>query len=283
MLRICRSLLSLLLIVLVSVVAVSCSWSPEAKKARYLVNGDKYFSEAKYKEAIIEYRNVLQIDPKNVHATERLGDSHYSIGEMEQAFSFLSKARELDPDNLQVRLKLGAIYLWGKKAEEARREAEFILEKEAKNLDGLLLFAGSANTKEEIEGSVKRLEAALPDFAGQPRFQLALGTLYMRKGDILGAEHAFKEAVAKDPKSAQAHSALGGLYVAKRDAEQAEAEYKAAADLAPMGSQERIKLADFYLLIGKPDQAKTVLQDTTSKVPGFLPAWLRLAQIDLAE
>jgi tetratricopeptide (TPR) repeat protein len=271
-------------IILVLLVTIAgCAWSPEAKKARYTSHGDKYFSEAKYREAIIEYRNVLQIDGKNAHAVAQLGFAHFALGEMEPAFGFLSKARELAPDNLQVRVKLGTIYLIAKKPEEAHREAEFILEKDAKNLDGLLVLAGSANTSEAVDASLRRLEGALPDFADSPKFQIALGTLYLRKGDLIAAERAFKEAVSKDPKSVEAHTALGNLYVAKRDADQAEAEFKAAADLAPFGSMERVRLADLYLLIRKPDLAKNVLQETVTKAPEFLPAWQRTAQIALAE
>ncbi len=274
---------SLLVLILVGMAIAGCAWSPEAKKARATSNGDRYFGEAKYKEAIIEYKNVLQIDGKNAHAFEHLGYSHYLLGEMQQSFRYLSKAKELAPENVQVRLKLGTIYLMGRKADEARGEAEFVLEKEPKNLDGLLLFAGAANTKEEVENALQRLVGALPDFAEKAKFQLALGVLYARKGDATGAEQAFKEAVSKEPKSAEAHTALGNLYLAKRDAEQAEEEFKTAAELASIGSQEQIKLADFYLLIGKSDQAKTVLQETVSKAPEFLPAWHRIAQIAFTE
>ena len=241
------------LVILIILVAVSgCPWSSEGKKARYTGRGDTYFEDAKYKEAIIEYKNVLQIDGNNAHANAQLGLAFYELGEMDSAFRYLSKAKELFPGNVRVRAKLGSIYLLAKKPEDARNEAEFILEKDAKNLDGLLLLAGSANTKEEVDAVLRRFEGVLPDLADRPRFQLSLGTLYMRKGDAIGAERALKEAVSKDPKLAEAHTALGNLYIAKRDAVQAEVEFKAAADLAPIGSMERIRLADFYFLTQKP-------------------------------
>jgi len=43
-------------------IAISCSGSPEAKKAKHLERGDSYFAEQKFKEAIIEYKNVIQLD-----------------------------------------------------------------------------------------------------------------------------------------------------------------------------------------------------------------------------
>ena len=44
-----------LVIILGMVVAVGCSRSPEAKKARHLERGDRFFSQQQYREAIIEY------------------------------------------------------------------------------------------------------------------------------------------------------------------------------------------------------------------------------------
>ena len=38
--------------------------SPEAKRERHWKKGEQYFSENKMQEAILEYKNVIQIDPK---------------------------------------------------------------------------------------------------------------------------------------------------------------------------------------------------------------------------
>src|SRR6266581_5173192 len=90
-----------------------CSRSPEAQKARYLERGDKYAAREQYREAIIEYRNVLRYDGANVRAMRQLGVAHYTLGEPAQAYRYLLKAQELAPGDLEVRLKLGTIYLLG--------------------------------------------------------------------------------------------------------------------------------------------------------------------------
>src|SRR6266536_5269170 len=87
-------------------VVAGCSRSPEAQKARYLERGDKYAAREQYKEAILEYRNVLRLDPANQRATVQLGLLHYQLGEVAQAFRYLLKAQELTPDDSEVRLKL---------------------------------------------------------------------------------------------------------------------------------------------------------------------------------
>src|SRR6267143_778052 len=103
-------------------VAAGCSRSPEAKKARHLERGDKYAAQEQYQEAILEYRNVLRIEPANERAIKQLGLAHYQLGELGQAFRYLLRAEELAPDAPDVRAKLARIYFLGGNADEARRE-----------------------------------------------------------------------------------------------------------------------------------------------------------------
>src|SRR5262249_14987250 len=162
-------------------------------------------------------------------------------------FRFLLKAQELAPDDSEVRLKLGAIYLLGEKPVKAREEAVSVLAKEPNNVDALALLADTSTTPEQVDAAIKRIEEALPTVSDRAKPHLALGTLYLRKQDQDRAERAFQEAVAREPKSVEAHFLLGSLYLVKRDSAQAEREFKTAADLAPIGSPARLRLVDFYV------------------------------------
>ncbi len=88
------------LLVVSMILAAGCARSPEAQKARYLTLGDKYFEKGRYREAILEYRNAVRLEATNPHAIRHLGLSHFQLGELDPAFRFLLKAKELDPDNL---------------------------------------------------------------------------------------------------------------------------------------------------------------------------------------
>ncbi|MBI2526659.1 MAG: tetratricopeptide repeat protein [Candidatus Rokubacteria bacterium] len=277
--------LTLLMVLVAVVVALAggCARSPEARKARHLERGERYAKAEKYRDAIIEFRNVLRIDSANAQAIRQLGLAHFQLGEMGQAFRFLLRAQELEPDQLEVRLKLASIYLLGGKPDEARAQAEIVLERQPKNLEALVLAAGAASTPEGVEAAIRRLEAARADFGGQARLYLALAALHLKKRDVPAAERAFQEAVAREPKSVEAHLALANFLVGKRDASGAEREFKTAAELAPAGSPARVRLADFYLLLGRPEEAKKTLDEMTGKAPDFLPAWRRRAEIAFAE
>src|SRR3989454_12429162 len=99
-------------LLLVGVTLVTgCARSPEAKKVRHLERGDKYFAKAQYREALIEYAGVLQLDGTNTRAIRQLALAHYQLGQFGQAFPYLVKSQELDPGNSEVRLKMECIYL----------------------------------------------------------------------------------------------------------------------------------------------------------------------------
>ena len=46
----------------------SCNSDPKEKKAKHLEKGETYLAGSKYKEAVIEFKNAVQIDPKDAQA-----------------------------------------------------------------------------------------------------------------------------------------------------------------------------------------------------------------------
>jgi exosortase len=270
-------------ILAVLAVLAGCSSSPEAQKARYLERANKYFAGQQYREAAIEYQNALRLDAGNVQAVRNLGLAHYHLGEIAPAFQSLRRAKELDPTDVEVRQRLGNILLLGGQPAPALQEAVFILDRDPRNLDALVLLAGAARGADETEAAIRRLEAARADIADRAAFHVALGGLHLRKHDLVRAESAFREAVAREPKSVEVRLALGTFYAGKRDLLQAERELKTAVDLAPAGSLPPLVLANFYLQAGRADEGKQLLGSITQTTPEFLPAWRRIAEIATVE
>lgn len=116
-------------LVLLVALSAACARSPEAKKARYLERGDRYFKQEQYREAIIEYRNALRIEGTNGQAIRQLGLAHYQLGQLAQSFRYLLRAHELEPDNTQLAVKLAAIFLVAGRPEDARATTARILER----------------------------------------------------------------------------------------------------------------------------------------------------------
>ncbi len=66
-----------------SVLCAGCSTDPERAKVEYVKSGDRYAEQKQYGEAIVQYRNALQQDPK-------YGEAHYKLA---QAFEHVGQIR----------------------------------------------------------------------------------------------------------------------------------------------------------------------------------------------
>src|SRR5437667_11479460 len=89
-----------------------CSQSPEAKKAKHRERAITYFDKGQYQEAVIEFKNIVQIEPKDADAHYRLAQTYLKIGDLpnlQAAFGELTKTVDLDASNRDAKLKLGEL------------------------------------------------------------------------------------------------------------------------------------------------------------------------------
>ena len=260
-------------------VAIGCS--AESKKSRLLSRADRYFDSGDYDKAKIEYLNVLRADPLNATAIQRLGTIWYEQGAPLRAAPFLLKTRELVPDDVGSRAKLASVIIAAGGLEEARSEAEAILERSPAHPEAMLLLVEASRSQQELDDAEQRLRTLnASDKAG---FHLALASLSLRKQDRASATNAVKHALSLDPNSVQAHLALAKLYWLENDLTNADREFKAAAQLAPPRSAAPLLYAEFKARTGAADEAKARLEEITREVPDSLSAWRIRAQIALAE
>src|SRR4030043_5451 len=95
------------------VLSILAGCSNEAKKERHWGRGEKYFSENKFNEAIIEYKNVLQIEPKDAK----------------------------EPNNPAGLLLMSSVYLAEKNVDGAIQEASKAIKQDPKKIDAYLHLA----------------------------------------------------------------------------------------------------------------------------------------------
>ena len=95
------------LLVLGLLLLIGCARSPEAQKARYLERGDQYAATEQYREAIIEYANVLRFDRDNARATYHLALVQEREGEVRPAADGYARALALSPFDAEVATHLG--------------------------------------------------------------------------------------------------------------------------------------------------------------------------------
>src|SRR5262245_56404602 len=87
-----------------------CS-NAEKAKAAHLSKDESYLKDSKYQEAVIEFRNALQIDDKLVEAHWGLARAFEELQRFPEMISELQRTVELDQNNFDARIKLGNIYV----------------------------------------------------------------------------------------------------------------------------------------------------------------------------
>ncbi len=76
-------LLSHLMVLIIAVIVIplaSCSGNPEEKAASHLKKGEEYMESSHYREAVIEFMNVVKLSPENADGYYKLGLAHLRIG-----------------------------------------------------------------------------------------------------------------------------------------------------------------------------------------------------------
>ena len=116
-------------LVLVALYLAACS----RNAATYMASGDKYFQAGKYSEAVIQYRNAVQLSPRLAQAHYKLAMALLQAKSLQEAYKELWETVTLDPANPDAQLQFAALSIAAKKYDEAKAAAAKALKLEPKN------------------------------------------------------------------------------------------------------------------------------------------------------
>ncbi len=254
--------------------------SADARKGRVLARADGFFKAGQYDKAEIEYKNVLQAHGLDPQAVGRLGTIYFEQGRIGPAVQALTKAAELQPENAEIRSKLGLGYLSMGRIDDARGLAALILERDSTNPEAIMILAEASQKPKDVAAARSQLKS-LPNQTAAVLSALALFDL--REGKMKEAEALLNRARELDSKFAPANSLLGAIYQSEKDNVRAESAFAAAASSAPPRSPFRIQHAQFNLQIGQISAAKKILSETLKSAPDFIPAHILMAKVFASE
>jgi tetratricopeptide (TPR) repeat protein len=296
--------------------ATSCAKNTEVAKRAYLKSGDTYFGEKQYNEAIVQYRNAVQQDPRFGEARYKLAESYVRVNDPAGAYREYIRAADLMPANVEAQVKAGQMLLLARQFEDAKVRADRILANDPKNLQAQILRGTALAGLKDFDSAIAQVEEAIqldPDRSGTYD---NLGALQLANGDREGAEEAFTKAVQIDGKSVPARLALATFYLSTRRAHEAEDALKQALQLDaanPTANRAlallylasnravaaepylktladvsktvaaRLGLADYYTLMNRASDAVRILNTIEAEDPqGFAAVQSRLAAIEYA-
>src|SRR5262245_40546189 len=260
MLKISAAVLRFAFLGLVFLQVSGCD-SPEQKAQRHYERGKQLLAQSDHVKAGIEFKNALQLKQDMVGAWRGLAQVEEGKQNWEALVAILRKVAELDPKDVETKLRYARLMLMANALDEALksvnaagelderhtgvrvlraaillklndsngaiREAKTALEADPTNADAHIVLAAEMSARGDNDGALALLERA--SAANEDNFGLKLFKLriYERMGDPKRVESLLKELVQAHPKEILYRRQLVKLYLDEERLRDAEGELRA--------------------------------------------------------
>jgi tetratricopeptide (TPR) repeat protein len=254
-------------------------------KAKAQKSASKYVQQGKYHAAIDEYKKILQAEPTDVTTLNTLGDlyvktgdnqeairsflliaEHYRAGSFNlKAIAMLKKVSKLDPDNVEIALKLAGLYAQQKLIVDARQQYLSVAEsylRSGNHKQALDIYQKISSLDPENTTIQLRLaEAYLRENQTGQAFDtfVATATELQRQNKSDEALQTYLRALEIKPGGQPALNSVVNLYIQHNQTEE-------AVGLITMVRQSRPDDADLLMMLGRIHQSAGNLTDAENAI-----------------
>jgi pentatricopeptide repeat protein len=305
------------LVLMLSVVLLAgCGGSPEQRAQNYYERGMAMIAKNDDLNARVELLNAVKYKSDKIEAWRALA----GIDERTKApslFSDLQRIVELDPADLNSRLKLVRIMVAGGALDAASRildiakegdtpsanlhalkavvlartrdpsgalkEAHRAIEIDPNNVDAVSYVAARKASEGDADGALNLLDGLHPEPRDETRVAVEEIQILLRKGDMQKAETLLRKVIAQDPKQPAFRNQLIQVLIAQKRFDEAEKEFRARIDAEPANSRAVLDLVRFLNSVKGADAARSEL-DVRIKAGGDVFDYqIALAQLEVAQ
>ena len=222
---------------------------------------DHYSKDGFFLKAIAIFKKINKLDPSKLEIYAKLADlyakqglameakSQYQVladyylkhGEPANALAIYRKISELDPQSINVHVKLADLYSQNNQTAEALKEYDRVgrlllkrgmldeavqvfrkaLKIDPKNTELVDSLVTALLEAKDFDNAQQIVDAALEANANNPRLLGMLGRIQLGRGDNAGARATLERAVAADPNEPSTREAMADLYLKQNDADRA--------------------------------------------------------------
>jgi tetratricopeptide (TPR) repeat protein len=244
-----------------------------------MAHAQEFFDNGKYREAAIEYRNALKLNPKLAAAHLKLGKTYAAMGTYRDAFVELHRAAELDDSLRDAHLDMGRLYLGAGDLAKAEEEARLLTGRDPKDAEAYLLLATTHLLARRTADAQEAINQALAIDPNSAPAYLTLGRLLVSTGEYDAAQEKIEHAVSLNPTALDGILTLAAYQKLRANYGAAEATYKNAIAAVPGNSAPRFLLAELYVAQQRNDDALALLQVMAKDGPDAPVAKKRLADL----
>jgi tetratricopeptide (TPR) repeat protein len=270
----------------------ACS-SPEQKAQNYYAEGTKLLKQHDYAKAGLEFKNALQLKkdmlpawrglleveenakdvggvvqvlrnivelaPKDVDATLRLGHLLLLGGDVQKAMELANTGTTLAPKSAPALAFRASVLLKMDNAVEARREAQAALDLDPLNAEAMIVLAADRVKQNDVNGALAILDAHADQHTKDLGVQLFKLSLYQKLNDNQRVEQQLKLLIGLYPKQTNFYQQLATLYIDEKRFPDAEREYRTISDAEPDNVQVGLQLVQLIKQTKGPTAARDEL------------------------
>lgn len=242
-----------------------CSKSPAQIEKKDYGLGEHYLSEGKFNEAVIEFQNVLKVNPKSVKGRLGLADAYLKKGWTTQAVLEYREVAKEDPLSLPAHLAMARYGVNSGQWTAVEPEIAAVLKIDPNNVEGLT-FEGerqlALSHQKEAEEDFKKALALSP---GSVPALVGMGDLYRNEEKTAEAADDYRKALSQDPSNALALTGMGFLDQSAGKIAEAKEEFQKAMEADKGDLRSRILYTNFLVGQGKTQEAIDLLKAVPKK------------------
>lgn len=246
------------------VLSITACGGAEDRKAAYLEKGKTYLADKNYKKAKIEFKNVIQIDPKFAQPYFYIAQLSEKDKDLGKALRGYQKAIELDPDYSEAKLKLAKIYVIAGTDEFIAKAKTLISEVNAALPDSSEADLIAATIEYKTGDKTKAtndLQAVINKDTSLVEGISLLATIYLAEGKEDKVKEILTKGAKDNPENLSLRVSLSGMLAKNDDVEGAEKYLKEAIAIEPEGFALHVALSSLYASFGQIEKSEKVLRD----------------------
>ncbi len=267
--------ISLVLVGLSLFLVAACA-NKDERKQKYYDRGMTLFNQGNFTKARLEFKNVLQIDPKDANAYYMFGRIEEKDENWTKAYALHLRATELDPMHVDAQVHLGTIFALAGENEKALAAVDAAMNVKPDNPSAMVLKGFIKAKMGETDAAIDDVLAVIETDPANVEAASLLASLYADQGELARAIRIAKDSLARHTDRAASYLLLARIYA---QADKHDEVVRVLSDLIrtkPEDLENRLHLVTYFQKQGDNDQAVQVLQQAIADLPESLDAKLAL-------
>lgn len=248
------------LFVLTAFCCLLIACNPSVRKQKFYNRGIEFLEKGKPKQAILEFRNALQIDPTYPEANNALAEVLFRQGGQQEAYELLKRALAAHRNYLPARKGLAQIYRISGKLPEAEAEIRLVLATTPNDVDALMMLGLIQQRQDRIKDAEATFGRVLEIRFNHVDAILALASLKQEAADLPAAERYLKLALERDPASIPGNLSLISFYITRGRPDEAESLFSEALRITNNTPEILLAQANYYIEFKQIPKAEAVVR-----------------------